>query len=199
MKTFFIILVLGVVGLSIWYLGFRTENQVATIDYTNTPGDTSVAYITPTLSATSTATPVSTPRATARPTPGPAQGGQGLPGQGGQGPAPARQPVFVKINANNNSQTGVAAITANGNDLAVINFNMPNAPIGTTQQAYIFAGTCADYNAVIYTLEPLFNGSSTTTTNLDFLDAVHGQGHASIVVYQPRGQLQYIYACGQIY
>jgi hypothetical protein len=188
MKTFVTLAVLVVVGLGVWALW--PKNTDLTIEATPSASSLAIASATALPIVTETPTPMGTVTPTPTSTPF---------GQGGQGPAPTRRPVFANmVSVNSSGQYGVAALTANSNDLAVVSFNMIGGPIGVYQHASIVTGTCANIGGPVYTLEPLFNGSSTTTIDANFLDIAQSKSKLAVVVYSPEGFFQMPYACGQL-
>ena len=193
MRIFLTLVILAIIGFGAWIIWGDNDIDVAG----ESPSPTAFTFFEETSAPFAEETPsptaiarVSTPRATVRPTATPL-------GQGGEGPAPVRSPVFVAMYALNGSgQHGVAALTASENDQAVISFNL----VGVFQQAYVFTGTCFNLGSIRYALSPLMNGGSMTTLNADFLDLAQSQSSLAIAVYGPPDstQTQNIYACGQL-
>jgi hypothetical protein len=194
MKIFITLLVLVIIGLGAWALWSGNGNNASVVirSNSNTPVPSSAsAYVTnPPLSVAVTpkATATPTPRRTASPTP---------QGQGGTGTIPPRAPIFATLDTINGSgESGVVALTANGNDLATLTFNMTGYPAGASQRVDIVNGTCVNPGDVAYELTPLMNGASMSTININFLDLAQSKDQLAIMVYSPDEQTQY--ACGQL-
>lgn len=192
MKLFISLLVVALIAVGIWTLWPNESDEVTVLSTATTSPSASpvddLAFLD-----TPTPTPVPTrsvtPRVTATP----------VPGQGGQGPAPVRAPVFVTMTSMNGSgQYGKAAITANDDDLAVVWFNLSAGPGNVFQRAAIVSGTCSSMGSTAYALNPLRNGSSTTTLDANFLDIARSETSLAIVVFGPGDQSPFPYACGQL-
>jgi hypothetical protein len=190
------LVIIAIVGFGVWAFWPNKGIDVA-LQMSPSPTEYPAVSETPVFTATATPSPkrTATPRVspTASPTP---------LGQGGEGPRPSRTPLFATMTSvNGSNQYGVAAVTAvtaSDNDQAVVSFNMNGGPIGVYQDASIVNGTCAHIGSPVYALQPLFNGSSTTTLAIDFLDISQAQSSLAIVVYNPEGRSQFPYACGQL-
>lgn len=192
MKIFISFLVLALAGLGVWALWPDENSDVALVSISPSPTVSSPADIAESPTPTPSVTTRATPQASPSPVPTPQ-------GQGGEGPPPSRAPVFTSMASMNGSgQYGVVAVMANEDDLAMVSFNLTGGPGGVYQHASIVSGTCSSIGGAVYSLQPLMNGSSTTTLNVDFLDIVENKNRLAVVVYSPEDTFPITYACGQL-
>ncbi|HEY4520457.1 MAG TPA: hypothetical protein VJJ72_01495 [Candidatus Paceibacterota bacterium] len=114
-------------------------------------------------------------------------------------PTPTPAPVFRTVNQLNSSgESGVVAITVDANGRAVVSFNVVGAPAGIGQPAYIYRGVCSSAQEVVYRLEPLINGSSSTTLDVSFNSLVNGEGSLAIIIHKSVEELEHRFACAQL-
>ena len=115
-------------------------------------------------------------------------------------PQPTPTPVlaFRAVNSLNGSgQFGVALISADVNGNAKVWFNVNGSPAGVLQPAFIYLGTnCMTADVLGFRLEPLFDGSSTTTLNIKASNLL--AGNYVIVIHKSADEMETRFACAQI-
>jgi hypothetical protein len=110
--------------------------------------------------------------------------------------AAATSQLIVTLAAQNGSgETGTAVLTQVGGDGKVV-VSIPNGPAGP-QPAHIHTGPCASLGAVVYPLQSLTSGSSTTTVKGVTIDQLVAAKDA-INVHKSANDLGVYVSCGNI-
>ncbi len=97
----------------------------------------------------------------------------------------AAGPVTVTLSPESNSgESGTATLTDLGNSQTKVDVTINGEPAGASQPEHIHKGTCSNLNpAPAYALNPLVNGTSTTTVDVSLSTLQSGQfainGHKS--------------------
>ncbi len=114
--------------------------------------------------------------------------------------AGAQQVVNVTLGpgagpAGGGNQTGTAKLTAMGSQTEVVLSILPG-PAGVEQPAHIHSGTCAALGAVVYPLNNVVNGASTTTVNAALASLQNG--NFAINAHESGANIGVYVSCGDI-
>ncbi len=109
------------------------------------------------------------------------------------------QTLTVSLNGLNNSgQSGTATLTEQGDsDRTVVTINMSGEQAGANEPAHIHIGACPNPGNVVYPLENVRNGQSSTTIPVS-LSALLGRLPLAINVHQSQAQINNYVSCGDI-
>jgi hypothetical protein len=110
--------------------------------------------------------------------------------------AAATSTLTVNLAAQNGSgENGTAVLTQVGSDVKVV-ISIPNGPTGP-QPAHVHTGTCAALGGVVYPLNSLASGSSTSTIKGVTIDQLIAAKDA-INVHKSAAEIGVYVSCGSI-
>ncbi len=109
-----------------------------------------------------------------------------------------KQSVTINLaQQNSTGQSGIAILTASGNQTEVV-MQLSTGPAGPTieQPVHIHSGTCANLGGVVYGLTNLVNGRSVTMVNVSLAALLNGT--FAINAHKSGAEASTYTACGQV-
>ncbi len=102
---------------------------------------------------------------------------------------------FSLVEQNDSGQNGTVALTEVGNQVRVV-LTLTD-PVSTSEPAHIHTGRCPSPGGIVFELDPVVNGTSTTTLNTTLTD-LRARGDLAVNVHKSEAESGVYYSCADL-